>query len=159
MQWWRAISVFWGATWNNCRLYFTLLVVHRLLHLIRLAPHPDIKKKKKNQPSLHSWHLSVAHQSIVSYHLCLSIIINPPDWTENICIYGAQADGDQWKQCARVLQRDRLQSGWEWEEAGEGRGGGGWGGSLHTNCQCLGESWFPQARGQAELLQEWSWSS
>lgn len=47
-----------------------------------------------------------------------------PDRAENICIYGAQADGDQWKQCARVLQRDRLQSGWEWER-GWGQGGEG----------------------------------
>lgn len=41
----------------------------------------------------------------------------------------------------------------------EKRLGAGWRGSLHTDCQCLGESWFLQARGQAELLQEWCWSS
>lgn len=41
----------------------------------------------------------------------------------------------------------------------EKRLGARWRGSLHTDCQCLGESWFLQARGQAELLQEWCWSS
>lgn len=40
-------------------------------------------------------------------------------------------------------------------ENGKRGWGKGWRGSLHTDCQCLGESLFPQARGQAELLQEW----
>lgn len=69
---------------------------------------------KKKKTSLHCWHLWVAHQSIVSDYLCCLSFVTP-DWAKNICIYGTQADGDQWKQCARVLQRDRLQSGWECE--------------------------------------------
>lgn len=95
----------------------------KLLHLVypRSLDLPVCRQKK--QPSLHSWHLSVAHQSIVSYYLCCLSIVTL-DWAKNICIYGTQADGDQWKQCTRVLQRDRLQSGWEWER-GWGQGGEG----------------------------------
>lgn len=55
-----------------------------------------------------------------SYYLCCLSFVTP-DRAKNICIYGTQTNGDQWKQCTRILQRDRQQSGWEWERGWRGR--------------------------------------
>lgn len=102
------IIQFFLSTWNNFFLYFTFHVIQiaasSLPQIIRLTG--------GKKTSLHSWNLWVAHQYILSYYLCSLVTV---DWAKNICIYGTQADGDQWKQCTGVLQRDRLQSGWEWE--------------------------------------------
>lgn len=117
MWWWQAIQPFL-ATWN----YFQLRVVFTF-RFIAASSLPEIIKSTCRKISSHSLHLWVARQYISLYYLLLSFYCDP-DWAENICIYGAQADGDQWKQCTRVLQRDRLQSGWEWKR-GWGQGGEG----------------------------------
>lgn len=106
------------ATWNHFQLPSTFRVIaeSRLPQIINLPA--------GRQKDLIAFLTSLSSPSI--YFIILSALSFrcDPDRAENICIYGAQADGDQWKQCARVLQRDRLQSGWEWER-GWGQGGEG----------------------------------
>lgn len=114
---WQAVQPFL-ATWNHFQLPFTFRVIaaSRLPQTINLPA--------GRQKDLIAFLTSLSSPSIYFIILSALSLRCGPDRAENICIYGAQADGDQWKQCARVLQRDRLQSGWEWER-GWGQGGEG----------------------------------
>lgn len=105
-----------SLSWKNC-----------CISLDSPLPRPDIKK---NPPSLHSWHLSVAHQSIVSYHLCLSIIINPRLNGEYLHLWSASRWRSMKTMCASFATWStaiRVRMGKEAGRGEEGRGGGGGG--------------------------------
>lgn len=117
MWWWQAIQPFL-ATWNYFQLPFTF-------RFIAASSMPGIiNLSAGRQKDFIAFFTSLSSSSMHFIILSALSFCCDPDWAENICIYGAQADGDQWKQCTRVLQRDRLQSGWEWKR-GWGQGGEG----------------------------------
>lgn len=117
MWWWQAIQLFL-ATWN----YFQLLFTFRFIATCSLPEINNVPSRWQKDPI--ASFTSLCSSSMHFITLSALFFYCDPDWAKNICIYGAQADGDQWKQCTRVLQRDRLQSGWEWKR-GWGQGGEG----------------------------------
>lgn len=126
----------------------------KLLHLVypRSLDLPVCRQKKTTLiaflTSISSSSIHCILISVLSFHCNPRLseeylhLWNASRWRSMKTMYASFAT---WSTAIRVRMGKRL--------------GAGWRGSLHTDCQCLGESWFPQARGQAELLQEWCWSS
>lgn len=136
---------FFLATWN---IFLLRLSFHVNYRMVFTPGHYTYVGKKNliafltpiNNSSIHPLLLSSCLNSRLSeeyLHLW-----NASRWRSMKTMYASSAT---WSTAIRVRMGKRL--------------GAGWRGSLHTDCQCLGESWFPQARGQPELLQEWGWSS
>ena len=149
MWWWQAIQLFWlpGAI----SYYISHPMSFNMLHPICLTS-LDLCRQIN---ALGAFLTSIIGSSIHCILLCvLSPHCDPRLSGEYLHLWNASrwrsmktmyASFATWSTAIRVRMGERL--------------GAGWRGSLHTDCQCLGESWFPQARGQAELLQEWGWSS
>lgn len=153
MWWWQAILLYL-ATWNNFLLHFTFHVMEMpascLPWIMRLYLY--VGQKKPQTP--HAFLTSISSSSIHCVSSSVPFHCNPRLNEEYLHLWNASRWRSMKTMCASFAT---------WSTAirvrmGKGLGAG-WRGSLCTDCQCLAESWFPQARGQAELLQEWCWSS